>query len=228
MANRKYYVFCENRCLFEGMTKEQTLAAIEQAVTTGEIKDVDAGFITKVKEQNKNVALKFWVGTQTEYNAIETKENNCFYIITDDTAKEDIETAIENLQREINTLNEYVGANLDGINKPVVLFKGELHEGETVTIPDFEKYIFYAIEICVKGSDGFETRETLDGVRKSNGVRQQAVECSHFSYNGEKFEWRWCFITSNGDEVKNNSVVFSDWGATDIKSGYVTKITGIA
>ena len=35
-------------------------------------------------EQNNGVVLSFWVGTTEEYNAIEKKLDNCFYIITDD------------------------------------------------------------------------------------------------------------------------------------------------
>ena len=119
MADKKYYVFCKNRCLYEAMTKEQTLAAIEQAVSTGEIKDVDTGFITKIKEQNKNVGLKLWVGTQAEYNAIETKQNNCFYIITNDTAQEDILTALESLQTQINTTNDRIDATVESLQAQI-------------------------------------------------------------------------------------------------------------
>lgn len=94
-----YYVLCKNNCKFEGMTKEQILAAIEQAVSNGEIKDVDTGFVTKIKERNMGAALSFWVGTQAQYNALETKAENCFYIITDDTTFEDFQT-------QVKTINE--------------------------------------------------------------------------------------------------------------------------
>ena len=47
---KKYYCFCGSNCKYETMTKEQILAAIEQAVEDGEIRDVDTGFVTKVKE----------------------------------------------------------------------------------------------------------------------------------------------------------------------------------
>ena len=43
-------------------------------------------------EQNKQTPLKFWVGTQEEYDAIVAKTQNCFYIISDD----DNITPIEN------------------------------------------------------------------------------------------------------------------------------------
>lgn len=101
---RNYYVLCSNNCKFEGMTKEQILAAIEQAVSTGEIKDVDAGFVTKIKEQNAATGLSFWVGTQAEYNALTEKVANCFYLVTDDTTFDDIKTDISTLATDLSTL----------------------------------------------------------------------------------------------------------------------------
>lgn len=81
---RKYYVFCEDGCKFESMTKEQILAAITQAVEGGTIQDVDTGFVTKIKELNKNRELKTWVGTRAQYNAISVPDVNTVYIITDE------------------------------------------------------------------------------------------------------------------------------------------------
>jgi len=75
---RNYYVLSENNCKFESFTKEQILSAIQQAVNSGEIKNVDTGFVTKIKEQNKNAGLMFWVGTQAEYNALESKKTTVF------------------------------------------------------------------------------------------------------------------------------------------------------
>lgn len=106
MSDRKWFVRCQTGCLAESMTKEQIFTAITQAVETGEIKDVDTGFITRIKEQNKGVALYFWVGTQAEYNAIETKINNCFYIVTDDSTEEDIEAAIAALTKSVETVEK--------------------------------------------------------------------------------------------------------------------------
>lgn len=98
---RIYYVICADGCKFESMTKEQILAAITQAVETGEIKDVDTGFVTTIKEQNSGAGLTFWVGTSAEYNALETKATNCFYIITDDTYSDNINTAIEEMCKQL-------------------------------------------------------------------------------------------------------------------------------
>lgn len=91
---KKYYCFCDSNCKYETMSKEQILAAITQAVESGEISDVDAGFITKVKEKNVGGYVTFWVGTKAQYNALESHEKNCLYIITDDTAAEDMKNGI--------------------------------------------------------------------------------------------------------------------------------------
>jgi len=125
MADRIYYVRSQDGCLFESMTKEQILTAIEQAVDSGTITDIDTGFVTKIKEQNLGTGLKFWVGTQAQYNAIETPENDVFYIISDDSEYENIMESIEalsdsitNLQNDVNPMlvkmtPDYVRCGLD-------------------------------------------------------------------------------------------------------------------
>lgn len=91
---KKYYCFCSSNCKYETMTKEQILAAIAQAVQTGSVGDCDTGFITKIKEKNGGKCVTFWVGTQAQYNAIESKEQNCMYIITDDTLGNDLKNLV--------------------------------------------------------------------------------------------------------------------------------------
>lgn len=106
MAGRRYFCFCEDNCKFETMSKEQIITAIYEAVTNGEIKDIDAGFITTVKEQNKGKGLVFWLGTTAEYNALiaaEGKDPNCFYIKTDDTALADLGAKITAIEKELAT-----------------------------------------------------------------------------------------------------------------------------
>nr|DAJ98133.1 MAG TPA: hypothetical protein [Caudoviricetes sp.] len=101
-TNVVYNVFNGDDCAFESMTKEQIYELIANSIAQGELAGVDAEnpFITRIKEQNKGVPLTFWVGTQAEFNAIETKANNCFYIITDSTAQQDIENALADLQQK--------------------------------------------------------------------------------------------------------------------------------
>jgi hypothetical protein len=66
---RKYYVLCRDNCKFEGMTKEQIIAAIAEA-TGNTPTNIDDAFITKLLDQNKNAAMRLWVGTEAEYNAV--------------------------------------------------------------------------------------------------------------------------------------------------------------
>lgn len=70
MADKIYYVFCSDDCRYEGMTREQIIAAIAEA--TGNVPtDIDSAFITKLKELNHNEALSFWLGTEAEFNALD-------------------------------------------------------------------------------------------------------------------------------------------------------------
>lgn len=96
MSERKYFCFCEANCKFETMTKEQIFTAIMQAVENGEIRDVDAGFITKVKEENAGGYVSFWVGTMAQYNALSKKNPNCMYIISDAASTAELQAAIQN------------------------------------------------------------------------------------------------------------------------------------
>lgn len=105
MADRTYFVICEDKCLFEAMTKEQIYDAIAEA-TGSTPTGVDSAFITKIKEQNANRELKFWVGTQAQYNAIAEPAIDTFYLITDPTFESDIQVEIAELQTEINALKE--------------------------------------------------------------------------------------------------------------------------
>ena len=104
MESGKYYVISAGNNLTESMTKEQILSAITQAIETGTISDVDTGFVEKIKEQNSAANLKFWVGSTAQYNALETKEQGCFYLLTDDTTYEDIESNISDLQTDVTNL----------------------------------------------------------------------------------------------------------------------------
>ena len=97
---KKYYCFCSSNCRYETMTKEQILAAIEQAVSGGKINNVDTGFVSKVKENNASGYVSFWVGTQAQYNALTSIAANCLYIITDETTSEDLEKFVNQMAEQ--------------------------------------------------------------------------------------------------------------------------------
>ena len=98
---KKYYCFCDCKGKYETMTKEQILTAIAQATGVDEV-DPDAGFITKVKEKNGGNYVTFWVGTRAQFNAIESKETNCMYIISDDTTSADLLRTVEQMRDDCN------------------------------------------------------------------------------------------------------------------------------
>ena len=111
MATPTVYVICDQNCKFEGMTKEQILTAIAQAVESGEIKDVDAGFIQTVKTIN-GVPLRFFVGEQSAYDALtEEEKNGLFAIITNDTTKDDLLADVEYLKKRVKELGELATAD---------------------------------------------------------------------------------------------------------------------
>lgn len=102
--NRRYYVISDDNCKFESMTKEQILAAITQAVESHTISDVDTGFVTLLKENNRGTGLSLWFGTQAEYNAIETKMPDTIYFITDASRLDDMEAVITTLQNDYQSV----------------------------------------------------------------------------------------------------------------------------
>lgn len=138
MESGKYYVLSAGNNLTESMTKEQILSAITQAVESHTISDVDTGFVEKVKEQNSAANLKFWVGTTAQYNALATKENGCFYILTDDTQFEDMEA-------EIDDLNAFKTANID-----YIIEKGSVAGETNLYYEKYSsgKYVIYGQVVC--------------------------------------------------------------------------------
>lgn len=111
MADRKYYARCESGCLFETMTKEQILAAIAQAVETGKIKDVDAGFITKIVEQNGNIPMSIWIGSAAEYNALSDEQKNSsdvVHFVKDGGTIAVLKQNVEQLREEVSGVKDIV------------------------------------------------------------------------------------------------------------------------
>lgn len=104
-TERTYYVMCADKCLFEGMTKEQIITAIAEA-TGATPTYIDDAFITKIKEQNKNGIIKFWRGTVAEYNAIAEKDSDTLYIKTDDTREAEIDAALQELNTDIEDIQQ--------------------------------------------------------------------------------------------------------------------------
>jgi hypothetical protein len=108
MVERNYYVICDDGCKFPAMTKEQIYALLDETISSGHLPTdyQSSGFVTQIKEKNKNTDLSFWVGTQAEYNALVEKPQDTFCIISDDTSRDEIVTRIEELMKKVNKLDQ--------------------------------------------------------------------------------------------------------------------------
>ncbi len=117
MSTPKFYVLCDQNCKYEGMSKEQILAAIVQAVEGGTIGEVDTGFITTIKTIT-GTPLQFFVGTQAEYDALTAEQRkNLFAIITNDATKEGIYEAIKEYNENVVSLENWRDAITNGSAK---------------------------------------------------------------------------------------------------------------
>lgn len=108
-----YYVFDDAKNLFEGMTKEEIIAAIAQA-TGVTPQSIDDGFITTLQEQNAQRGVKLWVGSQNEYNAIQQPDANTLYVVTDPAETNELQNQIDQLQSEMNTIVAAATTNASG------------------------------------------------------------------------------------------------------------------
>lgn len=156
----KVYAVCDNSCKYESMTKEQILTAITQAVESGEVKDVDAGFVTKLQEQNNKAALTVWIGTSAQYNAIAEKAENCLYILTDETTEEQILFKLD----EALVCGVEAHERLNNFNK--VLWEGEQvlesgYEVYPVLADDIRKYSLIAVNYNIYKETASGQRSTL-------------------------------------------------------------------
>lgn len=117
-----YNVVRGDGVFFEGMTKEQIYELI--AEMTGEtVQDIDQAFITKLKEINKGNAIRLWIGTSAEYNALTTREDDVLYICTDDTFVSDTNLEIQKLWDKIQNNYDAVTETLEEQNTNIEQFE---------------------------------------------------------------------------------------------------------
>lgn len=85
----------------------QAVKATDAANTAAERAEGAARGVVTI-EQNSNTALKFWVGSQEEYDALETKEAGCFYIVSDDKVPEELLGRLKGHDDEIAQLQTHL------------------------------------------------------------------------------------------------------------------------
>lgn len=235
MSDRKYFVLCGNNCKFESMTKEQIFAAIAEA-TGNTPTNVDDAFISKIKEQNKGKGLVIWWGTTAEYNALETKREDCIYIKTDDTTTEDAIERIITLEKKADAAE----AQLE--KQGFVLFNGLLEVyNNAVTINGISKFSAFIIE-CMDTADE-EIYEifcaaTSDGYIKGGSCTYKNPVSYGSEYVPERISNNCILLKLNGDDiVKDDSTQYvkifdecSDYVKTEYSGSFalgITKITGL-
>ena len=109
MANEKVYVLDDGENQREGMTKEQILAAIAEAISTGQVTGDYSAFIEKIKEQNKGAGIKMWVGTQAELLALPEIDADTIYYVSDLSTLADIDNALAELKEQLTDGSFKVG-----------------------------------------------------------------------------------------------------------------------
>lgn len=148
MPTPTYYVFDAANNKYESLTKEQILAAITEAIETHQITDVDTGFVTTIKEQNRQTPLKFWIGTTAEYNAIANPPTDTFYILSDDKELEDIQATVDEVQAIVSNMAD----DVDDIEEDL-----ETAEGNITTLQET------VAEITTKNGQVLNTQNIVSG-----------------------------------------------------------------
>ena len=118
---------------------------------------------TSITEQNTNKEIKEWFGTQDEYNAIETKDENTHYIIIDDTStsssllatQEEFNNSVTDKAATPKQVNEKIGnylplagGNLD--RGAILRFTNTNNQVSSVSL-DENKYITMSDNLKVSG-----------------------------------------------------------------------------
>lgn len=89
-----------------------------------------------VFEKNKDSRLKFWIGTEAEYSALEKYEENCLYLTTDD----DTQLFLTGLQKQIND-------TLSHFNKVLYEDSTGISSGNDINNINLTDYSLFAVTI---------------------------------------------------------------------------------
>lgn len=66
------YAICQNGCKYPTYTREQVLALLQQVIEDQSLLNVDADYaaIKKIIDVNGGEDVKFWTGTEADFNAL--------------------------------------------------------------------------------------------------------------------------------------------------------------
>lgn len=76
------YGVCDNNCKHPVYTQEEVLAILQQAINDGTLSNIDADYaaIKKIIDINGGSDVKFWTGTEAEFNALGTLPDVSYFI----------------------------------------------------------------------------------------------------------------------------------------------------
>lgn len=117
MAEISVYAFCDANCKHRVLTATQTIALIEEVIANGGKVPEELVLSTPIREiidQNTGKGLKFFVGTQAQWDAWTGDKTNVFAIITDDPIQQDIFNKLDELSAGLNYANTRVDKVIDG------------------------------------------------------------------------------------------------------------------
>ena len=100
-GDNKVYVFDDGANKHEGMTKSEIMDTIVEMMETGQV--TGGIYIDAVKEQNAGESLKFWVGTQAQYEALPEIDPYIDYKITDANTLQEIDAALTLLKEQLTS-----------------------------------------------------------------------------------------------------------------------------
>lgn len=117
MANRNFYVLCDDNCRFPSMTKDEIFTAIQSAVEQHGTRTLTIDVLTGLKEVNKNEVISLWIGTQAEFNAIQSPSENTMYLISDHNAiKAQTMAALQEMFTRIEELTANIESETASLN----------------------------------------------------------------------------------------------------------------
>lgn len=212
---RKYYVICEDDCKVEGMTKEQTIAAIAEA--TGNVpQSIDEAFISQLVNQKDGSSVKVWKGTRAEYNALTEKDAGTIYHITDDKTGQDAYNLASDTK---NALETHIAAdgyiNIYTQNQGVLIGTGSNGKFKATAAGTFSKFTIGGIEYAVKA--GEETELDLVSDVWYSFILDTGAQTINFKSGGGVSNSKLSATTAAAGDVLSNKTFYS--GNKELKTG---------
>lgn len=124
---------------YAAYTKQEVLAVIQEAISTGELPEEINGLVLTFKNPIDNLGYKIAFCTQAKYNelkATQQLEQNCLYYIIDDTTLDDINGAIDDINEDIENINDEINNASTGLKIKV----NQLYQQMLSKVNEFDTY----------------------------------------------------------------------------------------